>query len=127
MPLTACCNTSKEKGMIGLKEIELEMVTTKGGHNFRKQIHQPLGMLASEVKNWWKGARQLMEAQGTRLTWENFKIAIFAKYYPVSVRNQKEVEFMQMNQRNMPFEEFIDKYEELSNFSSYLKHNVDEA
>ncbi|KAF7800950.1 uncharacterized protein G2W53_044554 [Senna tora] len=45
----------------------------------------------------------------------------------ISVRNQKEIEFMQMKQGNMPFEEIIAKYEELSKFSSYLKHNADEA
>ncbi|KAF7807646.1 Transposon Ty3-I Gag-Pol polyprotein [Senna tora] len=134
MLLTAWCNTSKEIGMIGLKDIELEMVTIMGGQNFRKQNHQPLGkveyaiyMLASEAENWWKGARQLMEARGIQLTWENFKIVFFEKYYLVSVRNQKEIKFMQMKHGNMPFEEFIAKYEELSNFSSYLKHNADEA
>ncbi|KAF7842127.1 uncharacterized protein G2W53_004425 [Senna tora] len=92
-----------------------------------QKVENAIYMLASEAENWWKGARQLMEARGIQLTWENFKISFFEKYYPVSVRNQKEIEFMQMKQGNMPFEEFIAKYEELSNFSSYLKHNADKA
>ncbi|KAF7841751.1 Transposon Ty3-I Gag-Pol polyprotein [Senna tora] len=78
------------------------------------KVQYALYMLASEAENWWKGARQLMEAHGTQLTWENFKIVFFEKYYPVSVRNEKEIEFMQMKQGDMPFEEFIAMYEELT-------------
>ncbi|KAF7841748.1 uncharacterized protein G2W53_004046 [Senna tora] len=70
-----------------------------------QKVKYAIYMLPSEAENWWKGARQLMEARGTQLTWENFKIAFFKKYYP----------------------EFIAKYEELSKFSSHLKHNADEA
>ncbi|KAF7801226.1 hypothetical protein G2W53_044506 [Senna tora] len=92
-----------------------------------QKVEYAISMLASEAENWWKGARELMEARGTQITWENFKISFFEKYYPASVRNQKEIEFMQMKQGNMPFEEFIAKYEESSNFSSYRKHYADEA
>ncbi|KAF7800737.1 Transposon Ty3-G Gag-Pol polyprotein [Senna tora] len=92
-----------------------------------QKVKYVIYLLASEAENWWKGAQQLIGARGTQLTWENFKIAFFENYYLVSVRNQNEIEFMQVKQGNMPFEEFITKYEELSNFTSYLKHNADEA
>ncbi|KAF7807637.1 RNA-directed DNA polymerase isogeny [Senna tora] len=45
----------------------------------------------------------------------------------MSVRNQKEIEFMQLKQGNMPFKEFIAMYEELSKCSSYLKLHAYEA
>ncbi|KAF7835480.1 Transposon Tf2-8 polyprotein [Senna tora] len=70
-----------------------------------------------ELKKLFKGLRCSDEQK------VEYTISILA----ISVRNQKEIEFMQMKQGNMPFEEFIAQYEELSNFSSYLKHNADEA
>ncbi|KAF7801134.1 Transposon Ty3-I Gag-Pol polyprotein [Senna tora] len=92
-----------------------------------QKVEFAIYMLAGEAEHWWRGAQQLMEARDVQLTWDTFKTAFLEKYYPMSVRNQKEIEFMQLKQGNMPFEEFIAKYEELSKFSSYLKLYADEA
>ncbi|KAF7826758.1 putative TIR-NBS-LRR resistance protein [Senna tora] len=78
-----------------------------------QKVEFSIYMLAGEAGHWWRGAQQLMEARDIQLTWDTFKTACLEKYYPMI--------------GNMPFEEFIAKYEEFSKFSSYLKIDADEA
>ena len=51
-------------------------------------------MLVVEAEYWWQGNRQLMEARGEIINWTSFKESFLKKYFPVSVRNQKETEFL---------------------------------
>lgn len=51
----------------------------------------------------------------------------FDKNFPNNVKNEKETEFIQIKQGGMLVSEYEAKFEELSKFSSYLKHNHDEA
>ena len=86
-----------------------------------------MSRMVREVEYWWKGTEALLEVQGTPLTWELFKTTFLEKYFPMSARNQKEIEFLQLKQRNMIVGQYVSKFEELSKFSSYLKYNPDEA
>ena len=51
-------------------------------------------MLVGEVVYWLKDAKALLQAQETPFTWELFRIGFLEKYFLVSVRNQKETEFL---------------------------------
>ena len=53
-------------------------------------------ILEVDVEFWWTSARRLLESSQTDITWEVFKDAFYQKYFPASVRNAKELEFMQI-------------------------------
>ena len=57
-------------------------------------------MLGGEAKRWWRMEKRLLESQEP-LVWEKFKDVFFKKYFPRSVRHQKEFEFIQLRQVNM--------------------------
>jgi hypothetical protein len=53
-------------------------------------------MLAEEAENWWGNMWQRLEAEGTVITWYNFKDEFLGKYFPTDVRNKKEKDFMEL-------------------------------
>ena len=54
------------------------------------------------------------------LVWDKFKEVFFKKYFPRSVRRQKEYEFIQLRQSNMTVMEYETKFTQLSCFGSDL-------
>ena len=56
-----------------------------------------------------------------------FKEAFYQKYFPASVWNVKELEFMQLYQGNKSVSNYIAKFEELYKFSTIYQWNPDEA
>ena len=51
-------------------------------------------MLEADAEFWWNGMRRLLEESQVDITWEVFKDAFYQKYFPTSVWNAKELEFM---------------------------------
>ena len=45
--------------------------------------------LEGEAKHWWKMAKASLEAKGKPLTWTNFLVAFYEKYFLDSVRDKK--------------------------------------
>ena len=78
-------------------------------------------MLQAEAENWWDSTRAGMEARGNQITWEAFRNVFLDKYFPHSLRIQKETEFLQLQQGDMSIGEYVAKFEELARFSWYLK------
>ena len=52
-----------------------------------------------------------------------FLTTFFDKYCSDSVKNEKEVKFIQLKQGSMTIGQYVTKFDELSKFSSYLKNN----
>lgn len=52
--------------------------------------------LVHEAKYWWKNTKKLLESQGTQITYEVFHITFFDKYFMSSVKNENEIEFLQI-------------------------------
>ena len=77
-------------------------------------------MLIGESEHWWKGTKALLQAQEIPLNWEHFKAIFLEKYFLVSVKNQKETEFLQLKQGNMTIRQYVSKFKELAKFSSYM-------
>ena len=82
-------------------------------------------MLEGEAEYRWRGAKSFLESSGTKITWEVFLTTFFDKYFPDSVKNEKEAEFIQLKQGSMTIGQYVAKFDELSKFSSYLKNNPD--
>ena len=71
--------------------------------------------------------KRLLEGSQTEITWDMFKEAFYSKYFPASVRNVKDLEFMQLRQGSRSVLEYIAKFEELCKFSTIYQQNLDEA
>ena len=54
-------------------------------------------MLEAEAEFWWNSLKWLIEESQTNISWEVFKDAFYQKYFPTSVQNAKELEFMQLH------------------------------
>ena len=61
------------------------------------------------------------------ITYDIFRDAFYQKYFPASVRNAKELEFMHLHQGNSSISEYIAKFEELCKISSIYQRNPDEV
>ena len=51
-------------------------------------------IVEADVEFWWTGIKRLLEGSQTNITWEVFKEAFYQKYFPASIWNAKELEFM---------------------------------
>lgn len=66
--------------------------------NIFELIHSPEGvkvpyatfLLMGDAKYWWKGSRQLLEADNQEVTWNVFRNMFLDKYFPQSARAEKE-------------------------------------
>ena len=68
-------------------------------------------MLKVDTAFWWNRTRNLLENDGTPINWEVFKMAFYEKYFLASVRNAKELKFMQLRQRGKGIAEYTAKFD----------------
>jgi hypothetical protein len=68
-----------------------------------------------------------MEATGGHITWEEFKTIFLNKYFPSNVKDQKEIEFLTLQQGDMTVDEYVARFESLARFSNNLQNQPDEA
>ncbi|XP_017411079.2 uncharacterized protein LOC108323216 [Vigna angularis] len=73
-------------------------------------------LLSKEASHWWSSVRTILEGNNTPITWELFKEKFYAKYFSDSVRFDKEIEFLQLVQGNMPVSEYADQFKHLIMF-----------
>ena len=83
-------------------------------------------MLKIDTKFWWNNTKSLLESVGTHINWEVFKVAFYVKYFLISVRYAKELEFMQLRQGGKSIAEYTAKFEELHKFSTIYQGNPNE-
>ena len=58
-----------------------------------------------------------MESDQREITWDAFKAIFYEKYFPMSVRNVKEMEFLRLYQGGMNIAEYT-KFKKLCKFST---------
>lgn len=63
-------------------------------------------MMKGPSARWWESASTLLTNQGVLKDWEHFKNTFLDKYFPSSLRTQKEFEFQQLRQGNMSVVEY---------------------
>ncbi|KAL4321868.1 hypothetical protein AHAS_Ahas14G0153500 [Arachis hypogaea] len=105
---------------------EMEKVFTIFPCTEVQQVNYATFMLKADAEFWWDGARRLLEDAGTDLSWATFKEAFYKKYFPLSARESKEMEFLQLKQDRMSIAEYTEKFERLCKFSAMYKANPDE-
>ena len=84
-------------------------------------------MLIGDVEHWWRRIRALLQAQVVPPTWMSFRASFLKKYFPENVRNQKEIEFLQLKQGGMTVDQYTARFDELAKFSTYLRNALDKA
>ena len=79
-------------------------------------------MMEGEADHWWRAAkntRSLLRGNGD-WTWREFLDVFYKKYFPVSVREKKEVEFITLEQGNLTVAAYEAKFSELSRFAPHM-------
>ncbi|XP_057760351.1 uncharacterized protein LOC130980717 [Arachis stenosperma] len=61
--------------------------------------------------------RHILQPNGVVISSELFREEFYKKYFPISVRNGKELELLQLKQGQMTVTEYTSKFEELCRFS----------
>ncbi|XP_038887130.1 uncharacterized protein LOC120077320 [Benincasa hispida] len=70
-------------------------------------------MLRGDTKLWWESTQRTIKGS---VSWQQFNQAFYNKYFPLTVRYQKEVEFLNLRQKNMSVAEYEQKFDRLSHF-----------
>ncbi|KAK4563696.1 hypothetical protein RGQ29_006014 [Quercus rubra] len=78
-------------------------------------------MLKGEAEHWWRSTKKTVPLEEDEiLTWTVFLDAFYEKYFPESVRDEKEVEFMELIQGNKTVLQYEAKFTELSRFAPHI-------
>ncbi|XP_058765786.1 uncharacterized protein LOC131639301 [Vicia villosa] len=75
---------------------------------------------------WWNTASTYFTAQEIPKDWQHFKVAFLEKYFPNSVRTQKEQEFQNFKHGSMSVSEYVEKFEDLADYSRQAIYAPDE-
>ncbi|XP_058769057.1 uncharacterized protein LOC131642912 [Vicia villosa] len=75
---------------------------------------------------WWNTASTYFTTQEIPKDWQHFKVAFLEKYFPNSVRTQKEREFQNFKQGDMSVLEYAEKFEDLADYSRQAVYAPDE-
>ncbi|XP_028088608.1 uncharacterized protein LOC114289144 [Camellia sinensis] len=82
-------------------------------------------MLQGIANDWWQMEKRIHEHDANPYTWERFKNAFNEKYFPRSVRLQKQREFLRLKQGNKTVAEYEAEFTKLSKFASAFETDED--
>lgn len=81
-------------------------------------------MFKGEATFWWEIVEWLLPANGEEpILWDAFVEAFYDKYFPESVRDQKEGEFLALDQGSMFVAAYKTKFIELARFAPHIVIN----
>ncbi|XP_050878698.1 uncharacterized protein LOC127082494 [Lathyrus oleraceus] len=83
-------------------------------------------MMKGPIVRWWETASTLMTNQGVPRDWEHFKTTFLDKYFPRSLRTQKEFEFQQLRQGTMSVATYAKKFEDMATYSRQTEYAPNE-
>ncbi|XP_050920554.1 uncharacterized protein LOC127138206 [Lathyrus oleraceus] len=83
-------------------------------------------MMKGPTVRWWESASTLITNQGVLEDWEHFKTIFMDKYFPSSLRTQKEFEFQQLRQGTMTVTVYAKKFEDMASYSRKVAYAPDE-
>lgn len=76
-------------------------------------------MLTEEDDDLWGNTCQRLEVAGNEITWAMFKGEFMKQYFPKDICGKKEIEFLELKQRNSTIVEYAAKFEELMKLCPY--------
>ncbi|XP_027927744.1 uncharacterized protein LOC114184626 [Vigna unguiculata] len=75
-------------------------------------------LLNNDAEYWWASIQQQMETKEEQVTWANFRIRFLEKYFPDTTKQDREAEFLALQQGNMSVQEYVNKFEHLARYYS---------
>ncbi|XP_058784179.1 uncharacterized protein LOC131658949 [Vicia villosa] len=75
---------------------------------------------------WWNTASTYFTTKEIPKDWHHFKAAFLEKYFPNSVRTQREREFQNFKQGNLSVSEYAEKFEDMADYSRQAVYAPDE-
>ncbi|XP_058768784.1 uncharacterized protein LOC131642564 [Vicia villosa] len=75
---------------------------------------------------WWNTASTYFTTQEIPKDWHHFKAAFLGKYFSNSVRTQREREFQNFKQGNLSVFEYVEKFEDMADYSRQVVYAPDE-
>ncbi|XP_050916052.1 uncharacterized protein LOC127131158 [Lathyrus oleraceus] len=83
-------------------------------------------MMKGPTVRWWESASTLMTNQGAPRDWEHFKTSFLDKYFPRSLRTQKEFEFQQLRRGTTTVAAYAEKFQDMAAYSRQAAYAPDE-
>ena len=74
-------------------------------------------MLRGDAYDWWRLEEEKRGQETEPWTWELFKSVFYEKYFPKSIRFQKEKEFIKLTQGNMTVAQYEAEFSRLAKFA----------
>ena len=85
-----------------------------------KKVSLATFMLEGEAEHWWRTMKRISEARHEPITWKVFTEKFNDKYFPDCIREQKELEFLNLIQGNLTVAKYESKFTELSRFATHM-------
>lgn len=105
---------------------KLEHIFRLIGCTDAQKVQCPEFMFSDDASHWWDSmSRTRTPEQQAKLTWEQFKGEVMDKYFPQSLRDHKESEFLQLKQKTMSLTEYERKFDQLSRNAPHLVDTKD--
>jgi len=74
-------------------------------------------LLNGDAEYWWAGMQQQMENSEEPVTWANFRARFLEKYFQDTARQDREDEFLALQQGDI-VQEYVNRFEHLARYSS---------
>ncbi|KAL4374155.1 hypothetical protein AHAS_Ahas05G0153500 [Arachis hypogaea] len=74
-------------------------------------------MLEGDAQKWWQELCHTLQVELTDVPWSRFKIEFYWKYFLHAHRTAKELELMQLKQRNMFVADYTCEFNNMCRFS----------
>lgn len=104
--------------------IQMEKIYKVIGCTEEKKVTSAVFMLQGEVKHWWRAIEGTLPLEEDKpLTQGVFLIAFRDFYFPQSIRDEKEVEFMELIQGRKIVMQYNAKFMELVRFTPHIARN----
>jgi len=81
-------------------------------------------LLNDDVEYWWAGMQQQMQTRDEQVEWTSFRTRFLEKYFPDIARQDREFEFLALQQGEMTVQEYVNKFEHLARYYSQKNGDV---
>ncbi|XP_022156985.1 uncharacterized protein LOC111023814 [Momordica charantia] len=92
------------------------------GCNDQFKVKGVVFMLRGGALNWWDSVVAVEDHANMLITWARFKDLLYDYYFPKTMKDVKEVEFLLLTQGSMTVVEYEKKFTELSRFAPNIIH-----
>jgi len=75
-------------------------------------------LLNGDAEYWWAVMQQQMKNSEDPVSWANFRTRFLEKYFPDTTRQDREAEFLALQQGDMTVQEYVNRFEHLVRYSS---------